>query len=261
MRRVGRVLATASVFAVALIGWKVYVELAGVSSFVLPPPEDVATAALELLGEARTWRHTWVTIQEIIAGFVIAILTAVPMGVVLGASPRVERAINPLMVTLQVVPKVALVPLFILWFGFGIFSKMLLAAIFAFFPIAVATLAGMRSVEPGHRDLAEVLDASRRQRLAYIEFPSALPSLLTGLEVAIVLATVGAVIGEYLGGTAGLGWLALTSMNELRVDRLFGVVAILAALGYVLFRSTALLRKLLIPWHPSAHEEHGHPAL
>jgi NitT/TauT family transport system permease protein len=127
-----------------------------------------------------------------------------------------------------------------------------IAAVFAFFPITASTMAGIRSVDPGQLDLAATLQMRRWQRLWFIELRSALPHILTGMEVGIVLATVGAVVAEYLSGGEGLGWLAVTNLNQLQVDRLFAIIAVLCFVGVVLYGAVASLRRVAIPWHPSA---------
>lgn len=241
-----------AMLAAAIGGWHVYVEASDVSAFVLPPPAAVWRAFTSLVRDERTWTHAWVTVREILGGFFAAAVAGVVTGAALGSNRLAERAFSPFLVLLQVVPKVALIPLFILWFGFGLSAKVLVAAIFAYFPVAAATINGVRSVSALHRDLAFVVGASRWQRITLFAVPSALPSILTGLEVAIVLATVGAVVAEYLAGSEGLGWLAVTSLNQLQVDTLFAVVLLLSILGFVLYRGMAAVRRFAIPWHPSA---------
>ncbi len=245
---------TVGMFAVFLAAWKLYVTSADVSPFVLPPPEAVWHSIVDLLGQARTWHHIWITSQEILLGFGIALVAGLVVGVVIGEMPVLDRAMNPFLVALQVLPKVAIIPLLILWMGFGLSAKVVVAAIFAFFPITAGTRAGIRSVEPGHRDLAATLHANRRQRLRFVVLPSALPSILTGMEVGIVLATIGAVVAEYLAGSEGLGWLAVTSLNQLQVADLFAVIILLAALGFVAYAAITSLRRILVPWHPSADD-------
>lgn len=242
--------AVASLAAVA-VAWKAYVVWFDVSHFMLPPPEDVGRATLGLLGQGETWHHTWVTTKEIVGGFVLAIVFGVATGLVLAEFRVLERALSPLLIALQVMPKVAIIPLLLLWFGFGSSSKLVIAAIFAYFPITTGTIAGIKGVDLHHRDLATVLQARRSQRLAVIEVPGALPSILTGMEVAIVLATIGAVVAEYLAGSEGLGWMALRSLNQVRVADLFGVVVLLSALGFAFYLAVSLLRRLLVPWHAS----------
>ena len=152
----------------------------------------------------------------------------------------------------QVVPKVALVPLFILWFGFGPESKIIIAAVLAFFPILTNTMLGVKSVDCGHRDVMTVLNASRWDAFITMELPSSLPAIVAGMEVGIVLAIIGAVVGEYLGGSTGLGHLAVASLNDFKVGMMFAVIILLTLLGFALYMVIGLLRRLLTPWHESA---------
>ena len=232
-------------------GWKLYVEAGDVSRFVLPPPESVGSATLDLLDDRTTWEHTRITLWEIVAGFGAATVFGILTGLLMGEVKVLERALAPYLIALQVLPKIAVVPLLILWLGFGPSAKIVIAAIFAFFPITAGTRAGIRSVESNHRDLAKTLRATRRQRLRMIDVPSALPSILTGMEVGIVLATVGAIVAEYLAGSEGLGWLATYHLNQLQVDSLFGVIVLMSVLGCLLYGAVVALRRVLVPWHQS----------
>ncbi len=242
-----------AVVAVAFIGgWKLFIEIDDTSRFILPPPEDVWSALTDLAAEQRTWHHVWVTFLEIISGFAIAVVIGVVLGTILGELPRVARVVNPYIVVLQVLPKVAVIPLLLVWIGFGTTARVLIAAVFAFFPITIGTQRGIRSIEPGHLDLAATLQMSRWRRMWLIELRGALPSIVTGMEVAIVLATVGALVAEYLSPGAGLGWLAIISLNQRLVADLFAVIVILSALGILLYVAVAGLRRLLVPWHASA---------
>lgn len=252
--RVVALLLGLGILAAFLGAWKAYVSLSDISAFVLPPPDDVGRSIIDLLGQGRTWHHAWVTLQEILLGFAVALVCGLAVGVLIGEVPVLERAVNPFIVALQVLPKVSLIPLMILWMGFGMSAKVAVAAVFAFFPVTAGTRLGIRSVDPGHRDLAATLRATRWQRLRFVVLPSALPSILTGMEVAIVLATVGAVVAEYLAGGEGLGWLAVASLNQLQVDDLFAVIVLLAAMGCLVYSAVAGLRRMLVPWHPSADD-------
>jgi NitT/TauT family transport system permease protein len=186
-----------------------------------------------------------------VAGFAFALLFGVGLAALLGRLPWLERALMPFVVALQVVPKVALVPLFILWFGFGPGSKVIVAAVLAFFPIFTNTLLGVKSVERGHRDVMDSLNAGRWHSLWLLELPSALPYVLAGMEVGIVLAVIGAVVGEYLGGSEGLGHLAVATLNAFQVDALFAVILLLTVMGFGLWLLVVLLRRAVIPWHES----------
>ena len=250
-RRILALTLTLGTVAAAVAGWQVYVSVSDVSPFLLPAPREVGAATWDLLNERRMWVNLWVTLREIAMGFAIGVAAGTLTGLLLGSFSLLEQAFRPLLVALQVVPKVALIPLFLLWFGFGMTSKVVIAAMFAYFPIAIATIAGVRSIPPDQHDLMSVLGATRRQRLVQLVLPATLPMVLTGMEVGIVLATVGAVVAEYLAGGAGLGWMAVTSLGQLRVDVLFGVVLILSTLGFLLYLGVLGLRRLLVPWHTS----------
>lgn len=234
-----------------LICWEMYISMFKVSPFILPRPGQVWQALVELLSDPSTLTHTWTTLYETLVGFLFALVFGVAFGAILGKMPRLEEALMPFVVALQVVPKVALVPLFILWFGFGVGSKIVIAAVLAFFPIFTNTLLGVKSVDRGHRDVMESLSAGNIRTFYLLEFPSALPYVLAGMEVGIILAVIGAVVGEYLGGSFGLGYLAVATLNALQVNALFAVILMLTVMGFGLWLLIVLLRRLVIPWHES----------
>jgi NitT/TauT family transport system permease protein len=245
-------LTTPALLIAFVVVWHFYVQWSGVSKFIIPPPAAVWESFLDLISTPSTWRHTWLTLYETLAGFIVACIVGIGLGTVLGKTPWLERAVNPFIVATQVVPKVALVPLFILWFGFGPESKIIIAAVLAFFPILTNTMLGVKSVDLGHRDVMTVLNASRWQSFTVLELPSSLPAIVTGMEVGIVLAIIGAVVGEYLGGSTGLGHLAVASLNDFKVGMMFAVIILLTLIGFVLYALIGLLRRVLTPWHQSA---------
>lgn len=254
MRRLRRLTGALSSVVVAVLiiaAWQLYVSLGHVSPFLLPGPGQVWRAMVTLLGQSSTLHATLITVWEIAAGFLIALATGVLAGLVLALTPPVERALNPFVVALQVMPKVVLIPLFSLWFGFGVSSKVVVSAIFAFLPILSTTVAGIRATDPHHRDLIASLGATRRQRIVLLDLPSALPWVLTGMQVGIVLATVGAVVAEFLGGTEGLGYLTVSALNQLEVATMFALIILLSVVGYVLYAAVTWLRKVAVPWHQS----------
>ncbi|MFT8244873.1 ABC transporter permease [Roseomonas sp. BN140053] len=245
-------LVTTPLLAALLIGlWQFYVTWSGVSAFILPSPLSVWDGFVELLATPSTWRHTLATVQATLSGFLIALVLGVAMGAVLAKVPWLEQTMNPFIVASQVVPKVALVPLFVVWFGFGMTSKVVIAAVIAFFPIFTGTLRGVKSVDLGHRDVMTAFNANPWQRAMLLELPSALPYILVGAEVGIVLAIIGAVIGEYLGGNLGLGYLLIAKMNAYETDMLFAVILLLTLVGFLFYLVTVLLRRAVIPWHES----------
>ncbi len=234
-----------------LLAWHVYVSASGITPFILPTPVQVWQAYLDEIGTPRLWGHTWVTLYETAAGFLWAVVAGIGFGVLIGSWRWLETTLNPFIVATQVVPKVALVPLFVVWFGFGSTSKILLSATLAFFPILTNTVLGVKSVDLGHRDVMVALNAPRWKVFTRLELPSALPSVLTGMEVGIVFAIIGAVVGEYLGGNSGLGFLLIAKMNAYETDSLFAVIIHLTLIGFAFYWLMGVVRRLLIPWHES----------
>ena len=245
-------LITPALLVAFVLAWHFYVTWFGISRFIIPPPLEVWNALIDLLTTPSTLRHTWATLYETLLGFLVASAIGVALGTALGKTAWLERTANPFIVATQVIPKVALVPLFILWFGFGPQSKIVVAAVLAFFPILTNTVLGIKSVESGHRDVMTVLNASKWQNFLSLELPSSLPAVLAGMEVGIVLSVIGAVVGEYLGGATGLGYLLVTSMNNYKVGMLFAVIILLTVIGFLLYLFIGVLRRFVIPWHESA---------
>lgn len=244
---------TTPLLLLAFLGaWKAYTVLFDIGSLMLPPPEKVGEAMVQLLQGSVIYEAIKVTLYETLAGFVLAAIIGVALGIILGKARSLERLLSPFLVATQVVPKVAIVPLFLLWFGFGSTSKVFMAAIIAFFVMMQNTILGIRSIDPGHRDLMRVIQAPWWKRVISLDIPSSLPYVLTGVELGIVFAITGAVVGEYLGGDEGLGALAVTMLAGLRTDMLFAVVIVMTVLGFLLYAITAAIRRFAIPWHESS---------
>lgn len=240
------------VLLVLLVGvWQFAVSVIGVSEFILPAPMAVLGALGELMSGPEIWGHIGVTLFEVLVGFAIALVGGIVVGAVLGRVLWLQRAVQPALVALQVVPKVAFVPIFVIWFGFGPTSKIIMAALLAFFPIMLNVMLGVRSVERGHRDVMRGLGAGRWATFRNLELPNTLPYIFAGAEVAIVFSVIGAIVGEYLGGSEGLGYLVVSSLNALDAPRLFAVIVLLALLGSLLYLAVTTAKKLVIPWHDS----------
>jgi NitT/TauT family transport system permease protein len=242
-------LAAPALLLVLLLSWQGFVAATGVSAFILPSPIAVAIALRGLLVTPSVWRHVGLTALETATGFVAATILAVATGVVVGRVAWLERTLTPFIVATQLVPKVALIPLFVVWFGYGPEPKLLVVTVMVFFPVFTGTVLGMRSIEPGHADVMTCLNASSWQRLIRLELPSAAPFILSGMEVGTVLAIIGCVVAQMLGGNAGLGYLLMAKMNAYETDGLFAVIVLLAALGCVFNLAVRGLRRWLIPWH------------
>jgi NitT/TauT family transport system permease protein len=232
--------------------WWAYIDLSGISAFILPTPESVWHAWIGLLQSKRAWIDTVMTIYATLLGFLWAMAAGVGLGVLIARVRWLEQTLNPFIVASQVLPKVALVPLFIVWFGFGVTSKVLIAATLAFFPILTNTVLGVKSIDRRHGDVMVSLNATRWQVFRKLELPSSLPYIISGMEVGIVLALIGAIVGEYVGGDLGLGHLLVARMNAFETDGLFAVMIHMTILGSLFYFAISLLRRALIPWHESA---------
>ena len=240
----------------AIVGvWKLYTSVSGISEFVIPAPEKAWASLMDLVSDPETWTvHVWITLLETIVGFAFAVVTGVAVGAILGRVYWLELALRPIIVALQVIPKVALIPIFVILFGFGVTSKIIIAAILAFFPIMLNVMLGVRSVSAGHREVMRSLDAGRWQTFRHLDFHSTLPYVFAGMEVGIVFALIGAIVGEYLGANEGLGNLVVVSLNALDAPQLFAVIILLAALGSVLYFAVTGVKRLMIPWHESVQQ-------
>ncbi len=223
-----------------------------VSPWLVPAPQDVART----LWEDRTLllEHTWVTTQETLIGFVLATVIGVAAAVVLVYSPTAEKSLYPLILFAQVIPKIAIAPILVVWFGVGLTPKVILAVLIAFFPVVVSAVAGLRSVDPELLELSSTMGASRWKTFVKVRFPTALPSLMSGLKVAVTLAVVGAVVGEFVGATAGLGYVLLLASGNLDAPLLFADLILMSAIGILLFVLVEVLEALVIPWHASRRD-------
>jgi ABC-type nitrate/sulfonate/bicarbonate transport system permease component len=240
-------------FALLLMGWEAYVRVAGVSPVVLPGPVRILTSLWEFRADAV--RHAIPTLIETVLGFLLAAVFAIAAAAAMDRTPPLRRALEPLLVTSQTIPIVALAPLFLLWFGFGLAPKVLVVVLVTFFPIVVALLDGFRSAQPEASDLLRSYGASDGQAFRFLRWPSALPNLFIGLRISVVYAVIGAVFGEYVGAREGLGIWMQISANAFRTDLVFAAVVVTSALSLVLYWAVGALRRLVVPWAPGVRHE------
>jgi NitT/TauT family transport system permease protein len=229
-----------------LVLWQGYTQLFGISRIVLPSPMDILWASLaryDLL-----LRETWPTLIESLLGFVLAIVIGVPLAVGVANSRVLNLTLYPILIATQSVPKVAIAPIILVWFGLGMQSKLAIAFLVGFFPIVVDTATGLRATPQGLLELAYSLRASPLQVFAKVQFPAALPFIFSGAKVAVTLAVIGAVIGEFVGSVGGLGNLLLTANSQLDGPLAWAALVWLSILGILLFAAVAAIEKLTIPW-------------
>lgn len=229
--------------------WHSTAVLSGLPKFVLPSPVQVIQAGWETraqLGAAIT-----TTMIETMLGLAVSLIIGVVIAAAIDFSPLLKRAIYPLLVASQTVQILAIAPLFIIWFGFGLLPKVLIVVLICFFPLAINTADGLASSDPDHVALLKAMGASRRQIWRMVRFPAALPSFFSGLRVAVTYSVVGATIGEWVGGSQGLGLYLLRSKNALATDQVFAAMLITTLLSIGLYALVAGIERLALPWYYS----------
>jgi ABC-type nitrate/sulfonate/bicarbonate transport system permease component len=232
--------------AALLAVWEVYARTSGVSPFVLPAPSQIVEALWTFRGEAA--RHAIPTILETVTGFSVSIVGATLVAVALDRVAWARRAVEPLLVASQTVPIVAIAPLVVVWFGFGLLPKVLVVVLVTFFPITIALLDGFASTSSEAADLMRSLGASGGQAFRKLRWPAGLPGFFTGLRISATYGVVAAVIGEYVGATDGLGiWMQL-SQRSFRTDLVFAAIVLTAALSIALYGLVVVAERLTIPW-------------
>lgn len=240
-------------FGVAVILlWWLATSLEWVPAYLIPSPSSTWEAFAK--APAYFAEHTWVTLLETLIGFAVAVVVGELVAIVMVYSKPVERTLYPVVLFAQVIPKIAIAPLFVVWLGFGMTPKVVVAVLMAFFPVVISGLAGLRSVDPEMLELASTMGANKAKVFAKIRFPASLPQLFSGLKVAATLAVTGAVVGEFVGANAGLGYVILQANGNIDTATLFVALIIMSAMGVVLFALIAVLEKVFVGWHSSFRE-------
>ena len=236
--------------AAVLAAWEAYSRASGISPVVLPSPTRILEQLWTFRADAA--RHLLATLGETVLGLAISVAFSIAIAVAMDRFVPLRRALQPLLVASQTVPVVAIAPLLVLWFGFGLAPKILIVVLVTFFPITVALIDGFGSAAGEATDLLESLGATRGQVFRKLRWPAALPSMFTGLRIAATYGVIGAVFGEYVGAYEGLGiWMQL-SQNAFRTDLVFAAVLLAAALSIALFALVSVTERLLIPWYSAA---------
>ncbi|WP_081392450.1 ABC transporter permease [Paenibacillus odorifer] len=228
-----------------LVIWESAVRLHLIPAFILPAPSSIGIALIEqrqlLFGQ-----HLLATLQEILVGFVLSVVCGVLLGTGMFLYRPIEKAIYPFLIISQTIPLIALSPIFIMWFGYSLGSKVAVVFLTAFFPVVVSTYDGLRTSGQTYKDLLLTFGANRWQLLVKTQIPLALPAFFSGLKLSIVYCVIGATIGEWLGGSKGLGYFSRRMAGNMQSDEMFAAVFLLSALGVVLFLAIALLEQLFL---------------
>jgi NitT/TauT family transport system permease protein len=233
--------------AVFLLAWQVFVVVWEMPPYLLPTPVAIAETFVSELPDLLS--HGWVTVYEMLAGYALAVAVAIPLAIAITSSNRFNELAMPTMLFFQIVPKVAIAPLFLVWFGVGVTPKILVAFLISFFPIVIDAAVGLRSMSPEMGDLARSMGATRLQVFTRFRLPTSLPYLFSGLKVAATLAIAGTVVGEFVGADKGLGYLLLVTNSNMQTSLMFATIVALSIIGLIFYYSVELLESLLIPWH------------
>jgi putative hydroxymethylpyrimidine transport system permease protein len=231
-----------------LAAWEIIVRAARVPQYLLPAPTEVLADLKTdwvILGPAM-----WVTLREVLIGFVIATVAGIGLAVILHMFGPLRRAMYPILIGSQTVPVVVLAPILVILLGYGILPKLVIVALICFFPIVVNGLDGLRTVDDDFIRMMRTLDATRWGIFRRVEFPAALPSIFSGMRIAATFASIGAVFGEWSGSNAGLGYVMLEATPNLLTSRIFAAIFILTVISLVLFGLVSLLERIAVPWAP-----------
>jgi NitT/TauT family transport system permease protein len=238
-----------------VLAWQLATYVFSIPSYLLPSPLAIA------IDVAHRWpillENTWITLIEIMAGFIISVAVGIPLAIVVTYSQTLDRAIYPLIVGSQTIPKVAIAPLLLAWFGFGLAPKVMIVALVAFFPIVVNSVVGLRSATPQMLHLARSMGASPIQVFWRFRLPQAMPSIFAGMKLAIVFSVIGAVVAEFVGAGSGLGYLIMIAGADFKIDRQFSAILVLSVLGMLLFWLAGWVERRVLPWHISVRASDG----
>lgn len=246
---VPRRLQTLLAFLALLVIWELAVRLLGIREYLLPAPSAVAAALgkhQRVLVPAALY-----TVQSVLMGYLAAVVLGVLIALPIALSAPMQRTVYPLLVFSQLVPKVALAPIFVVWFGFTLLPKVLVTFLLSFFPVVINTVVGLRSLDPEILRLTRSTGANALDTFLKVRLPAALPTMFAGFRLAAISATVGAVIGEFIGSDRGLGYIILTANGDLNTALSFAAIVILTSIGLILYFGVESLERLCLPWHVS----------
>ena len=244
--RIARDVSPVLVFFALIAAWWAAVAIGKVPAFLLPPPQDVLPRLVEkrdsLLG------HSIITLEEIIMGFGLSVVTAIPMGLLIALSPTAKRMLYPLLVFIQLVPKIAIAPLFVVWLGFGLTSKVMLTLLLTFFPLLLASIAGFQILDQRLLYLTRSMGATTWQTFRHLRFPAALPVIFGGLKTSATIAATAAIVAEFVGSNKGLGYMLLQGTADLDTTLVFAILFLLTIIGLALNTVVEVVEYFMTPW-------------
>lgn len=230
-----------------LFAWELSIRWGQLPDWVLPSPSQIVLTLMET--GHLLWPHVWRTMQSVILGLALALISGLFFATLIDGSIWLRRALYPLLVASQTIPILALAPLLIIWFGFGLTPKILVVALFCFFPIAINTADGLSAADPDYLSLLQAMGATRYQLWRKVRLPAAMPYFFSGLKIAVTYSVAGAIIGEWVGASEGLGIFMLRSANAFRTAQVFAAITIASIISLLLFILVYLIELKLLPWH------------
>ncbi len=235
------------IILVLLFAWSLVVIVTGVPEFILPSPQSVFLRIVAIYPVLLN--HALITFSEIVLGLCLGLTMGLFFALQMLLFSPVRLWLLPILVASQAVPVFAVAPILVLWLGYGMGSKVVMAALIIFFPVTMTCFDGLRHTPPGYMDLAKSLGISRLQLLFRIRLPAALPTMASGFRVAVVVAPIGAIVGEWVGSSGGLGYFMLQANARMQIADMFSALFVLAVFSQILYYSTDFLLKMAIPWH------------
>lgn len=235
--------------------WEAVVVLGEIPPFIVPAPSAIVVRMYKIVLDGILWSHTLVTLSAILMGLAIGVLTGLLFGAAVALVPTIEILVYPYLVAIQTLPKVAIAPLLIIWFGYGITSKVIITALVAFFPMLVNVMTGFHSADRDQLDMMRAFGASRWKTFIHLRLPNALPMIFAGLEIAVVFAVIGAVVGEFVGAQAGLGYMITVWNFNLDVAGVFTILVILSLIGMSLHGIVKFASRRTVFWIDRGRDE------
>ncbi|MEC7760686.1 MAG: ABC transporter permease [Pseudomonadota bacterium] len=228
--------------------WEIAIHVFEVPSIIVPPPSAVAVSLWEGIVTGVFLPHTAATLWEVVAGFISGSIVGIVLGIMIGLSPFLERVLYPYVVAFQAMPKVAIAPIIVIWFGYGIESKIVITAMISFFPVLANTIVGLRAAPQDQVEMLRSATASDWQIFRMVRLPNALPYIFVGLDVAIIVSVIGAIVGEFVGSRVGLGYLIMQRNFNFDMAGVFAILIILAAIGVGLHSLVVIVQRRFLFW-------------